>query len=151
MVGGHKISYCAQCGQCNDVCPVSHRTGSRYNPKDIVLFGAMGFRDALVNTADLFSIWGCTGCESCDEQCPAQIPITDIILEVKNEMCKEGKCPSFFIDSTKTIMDDGMAIPSSPAMNKRRTQLGLADSPESPKEDMKKLSAILGLDKASNK
>lgn len=38
LVDGDKISYCFQCGKCNDVCPISARWGSRYNPRDIVLF-----------------------------------------------------------------------------------------------------------------
>lgn len=147
LVGGEKIAYCAQCGICNDACPISHRTGSRYNPKDIVLFSAMGFRDALVNHPDIFKIWGCTGCESCDEACPHQIPITDLILEVKNEMCKEGKCPPFFKDSTKTVMEHGMSIPIQAAINRRRDQMGLKPAPEGPKEDMKVLFESLGLDK----
>ena len=126
IMGSDKISFCIQCGKCNEVCPVSQRWGSRYNPRDLVLFSALGYKEALVAAVvrDPFVLWGCTSCETCDEMCPAEIPITDIISKLKNVSVSLGVSPDFYPDSTRTVMENGMAIPVQAAINQKKRKLG---------------------------
>ncbi len=147
MMGQEKLSYCFQCGKCNDVCPVSQRWGSRYNPRDLVLFSALGYKDALVSAVvkDPFALWGCTTCETCDEKCPAEIPITDIICSLKNLAVSLGACPDFYIDSSKTIKESGMSIPLQGAIERRREQLGVGKAPNVPADEIGKLIEKTGL------
>ncbi|MHA1519061.1 MAG: 4Fe-4S dicluster domain-containing protein [Promethearchaeota archaeon] len=153
MMGGDKLSYCFQCGKCNDVCPVSQRWGSRYNPRDIVLFSALGFKEALVTAVvrDPFILWGCTTCETCDESCPAEIPITDIISLLKNVSVSLGVSPEFYPSSTRAVLDCGMAIPVQPAVEKRRVGLGIGPAPHVPAEEIRKLMLATGVDKLVQK
>ena len=98
MMGGDKLSYCFQCGKCNSVCPINQRWGSRYNPRDLVLFSALGYKEALFSAIarDPFVLWGCTACETCDEMCPAEIPITEIICFLKNAASAAGAVPGLW-------------------------------------------------------
>lgn len=139
MLGGEKLAYCFQCGKCNDVCPISQRWGSRYNPRDLVLFSALGYADGLVAAVkrDPFVLWGCTTCDTCDESCPAHIPITEIINLLKNISVSLGISPPFYPESTKVIYDNGMAIPVQDAIVKRREKLGLSAAPTIPVEEVK--------------
>jgi len=153
MMGGDKLSYCFQCGKCNDVCPVSMRWGSRYNPRDLVLFSALGFKDALVSAVvkDPFVLWGCAACETCDEKCPAEIPITDIICMLKNVATSLGVVPPYYPDSVKTTMDNGMVIPVQAAITKRREKLGLAEAPKIPVDAIKAIMAATGIESVIKK
>lgn len=153
MMGGDKLSYCFQCGKCNDVCPISQRWGSRYNPRDLVLFSALGFKEALVNAVvkDPFVLWGCTTCETCDEKCPAEIPITDIISLLKNVSVSLGVTPEFYPESTRTIFDCGMSIPVQAAVEKRREKLGIGFAPEIPADEIKKIMQTTGIEKLVKK
>jgi len=153
MIGGENISYCFQCGKCNEVCPVHHRWGSRYNPRDIVLFSALGYKDALFAAVarDPFILWGCTACETCDEYCPSEIPITDIICYLKNAAVAAGATPEFYPESARTIMENGMAIPVQPAINKRREKLGIGLPPNIPVNEVKIIMEATGINKIIEK
>ncbi|WP_457558915.1 4Fe-4S dicluster domain-containing protein [Candidatus Harpocratesius sp.] len=153
LVDGDKIGYCFQCGKCNDVCPISARWGSRYNPRDIVLFSALGYKEALVNAVvkDPFILWGCTTCETCDEKCPAEIPITDIISMLKNLAVSLGVTPDFYPSSTLQIMEHGMAIPVQAAVEKRREKLGIGVAPEIPVSEVQKIMQATGIEKLVKK
>jgi heterodisulfide reductase subunit C2 len=148
VLGGEKLKTCFQCGKCNDVCPVSQRWGSRYNPRDLVLFSSLGYQEALVQAVqrDPFLLWGCTACETCDEKCPAEIPITDIITVLKNAVVPLGLTPKFYPEAEKVIMDNGVAVPSMSAIEKRRTKMGLPTTPPDPsKEEVQTIMKKLGI------
>jgi heterodisulfide reductase subunit C2 len=149
MMGGHKLSYCFQCGKCNDVCPVSQRWGSRYNPRDIVLFSGLGYKEALFAAVgrDPFILWGCAACETCDEMCPAEIPITDIICAIKNAACAAGACPDYYPNSSEIIRDNGMAIPVQAAITKRREKLGVGVAPKIPVDEIQTIMGATGIEK----
>jgi heterodisulfide reductase subunit C len=147
MMGGDVLSTCFQCGKCNDVCPVSQRWGSRYNPRDLVLFSALGYKEALVAAVvkDPFVLWGCANCETCDENCPGDIPITDILLVLKNAATGLGVAPDFYFDSSQVIMDSGLSIPPQDAINKRREMLGIGLPPEAPVSDIQTIMKETGM------
>jgi heterodisulfide reductase subunit C len=145
MVGGQDISYCYQCGFCNTVCPVHQRVGSRYNPRDLVLFSLLGYKNTIINHPDPITLWGCTACETCDEACPSEIPIVDLINLLKNISSAAGKAPGYYGTQTETIMENGKAIPVQAAIEKRREQLGLGPAPTIPAEEIKTLMAECGV------
>jgi heterodisulfide reductase subunit C len=151
MIGGKDISYCYQCGYCNTNCPVHQRVGSRYNPRDLVLFSLMGYKDAILNHPDPLALWGCTNCETCDEICPSEIPITDIINYLKNLSVEKGKAPDYYPNLMKTITENGKAIPVQSAIEKRREKLGLAPASKVSVDEVKVIMEATNVPKLAAK
>ncbi len=141
ILDGSKLATCFQCGKCNDVCPISQRWGSRYNPRDLVLFSSLGYEEALITAIkrDPFILWGCTACDTCDEMCPAEIPISEIINLLKNAVVPLGLTPDFYPQSSKVIMENGVSIPMMSAIEKRREGLGLKETPRIPIDEVETL------------
>ena len=138
MIAGHDISYCYQCGYCNERCPVHARVGSAYNPRDLVLLSALGAKDALL-AADPFAVWGCTACETCDEVCPKHVPITEIISLLKNLSIQAGKAPAYYANMGTSLLANAMVIPSQKAIEQRREKMGIGPSPPVGAEEVKKI------------
>jgi heterodisulfide reductase subunit C len=70
-------------------------------------------------------IWGCTVCDTCDEVCPQNIELTEIFTFLKNQSIAQGKGPEFIYSQAKAVYDSAKAIPSQPAIERRRQQMGL--------------------------
>ena len=115
---------CLQCGMCTSECPVSKVTMGNYNPRRNILAALFGYRELLLNGDDLV-IWGCTVCNSCDEVCPQDIKLTDLFASLKNQSIALGKGPDYVVEQAKRIFDNAKAIPSQPAIEHRRQELGL--------------------------
>jgi heterodisulfide reductase subunit C len=128
-VGSDLIKYCYQCSRCTDNCPISavtidfYSTGG-YNPRANILKALLGYKD-LIFEADPLAIWGCTVCDTCDEVCPQHIELTEIFTFLKNKSVEQGKAPEFIYGQAKAIFESAKAIPSQPAIERRREQLGL--------------------------
>jgi heterodisulfide reductase subunit C len=105
----------------------------------------MGYKDAILNHPDQMALWGCTACDTCDEVCPGEIPITEIIDLLKNYAVAAGKAPAYYPNTAKTIMDNGMAVPVQAAIEKRREKLGIPAAPKIPVDDVKVIMEICGI------
>jgi heterodisulfide reductase subunit C len=116
---------CLQCGTCSSECPVSKVTMGNYNPRRNILAVLFGYKSLLLNGDDLV-IWGCTDCHTCDEVCPQDIKITDLFASLKNQSIALGKGPDYVVEQAKRIFDNAKAIPSQPAIERRRQELGLS-------------------------
>ena len=57
--------------------------------------------------------------------CPQNIELTEIFTFLKNESVKKGNAPEYLIGQAKAIFESAKAIPSQPAIERRREQLGL--------------------------
>ena len=135
---------CLQCGTCTSECPVSIVTKGNYNPRRNILATLLGYKDLLLNGDDL-GIWGCTDCHTCEEVCPQGIELTDLFASLKNQSIKLGKGPDYIIEQAKIIFDNAKAIPSQPAIERRRQELGLPAVPEPNISEVQTLLTNLGI------
>ena len=86
---GEKINECLQCGTCTASCPTS--TAMDCSPREIIGALRAGMLDRVLNSN---TVWLCTSCYLCDVRCPAGIPITDIMCELKRFGVKHGVYPT---------------------------------------------------------
>ncbi|MBA3288486.1 MAG: 4Fe-4S dicluster domain-containing protein [Acidimicrobiia bacterium] len=106
---------CTMCGRCTSVCP-AHATGKPLDPREIVLktgevMAASGTpvvsppigtdAEITIGANSLFEritaeeLWACTSCKACDEVCPVNIEILDMILDMRRYLAlMESNFPS---------------------------------------------------------
>ena len=61
------------------------------------------------------------------EQCPQKIELTEIFTILKNQSYKSGTSPESINMQAQMVFDNGMAIPLTPPIERRRSQLGLPE------------------------
>ena len=93
-----QILKCSKCGFCQAVCPVFGSTlrpslnarGKMLILKE-VMDGKIELDDALIDT-----LFQCTTCASCFENCPSDVNVPEIIKQVRKDMVDIGSChPAF--------------------------------------------------------
>lgn len=82
---GKKINDCLQCGTCSASCPTS--SAMEYSPREIIAALRAGMLDRVLLSN---TVWLCTSCYSCTVRCPAGIPFTDVMYELKRLGVKRG-------------------------------------------------------------
>jgi heterodisulfide reductase subunit C len=156
-IGSDKIKYCYQCNRCTDNCPVAevanpfHREVTNwFDPRLIVLGTLLGYKDivmALAGSKSALIPWGCTVCDTCDTVCPQAIEVTEIITLAKNVTTGAGLAPDNVVAQAKAVFESAKAIPSQPAIERRRQQLGLPAVAEPDVNELQTLLKNIGADK----
>ncbi len=85
---GESIDKCIQCGTCSGSCPTS--SAMEYGPREIIAALRADMLDRVLKSN---TVWLCASCYSCSVRCPAKIPFTDIIYELKRLGIKHGIYP----------------------------------------------------------
>jgi len=87
------LDSCMECGRCEDACPAT-ATGKPLSPKAVVidLRGLMsrGGGDAHETIRDE-TLWACTMCQACVQECPVLIGHVDLISDMRRDLIGEGK------------------------------------------------------------
>ena len=82
--GLEKLRACINCGTCTGSCPSGRRTA--YRTRSVLRRALTGDESVL---ADI-GIWFCSTCYTCYERCPRDIPVTDMIIKLRNIAVEEG-------------------------------------------------------------
>jgi len=82
---GEKIKECIQCGTCSASCPSS--AAMEYGPREIIAALRAGMLDRVLNAN---TVWLCVSCYSCTVRCPAGIPFTDVMYQLKHLEVEKG-------------------------------------------------------------
>jgi len=82
---GERIKECIQCGTCSASCPSS--AAMEYGPREIIASLRAGMLDRVLNSR---TVWLCVSCYSCTVRCPAEIPFTDVMYELKRLEVDKG-------------------------------------------------------------
>lgn len=85
-------SYCFSCENCTTVCPVVENYEKPQEelgllPHQIMRSVGLGLRDMAFGSKML---WDCLTCYQCQENCPQNVKVTDILYELKNMVIKEN-------------------------------------------------------------
>lgn len=93
---GEKIRQCLQCGTCTASCPSSEAMD--YSPREIIAMLRAGKLEEVMKSN---TVWLCASCYMCAVRCPASIPFTDIMYELKRLGIARGIRPK---DAANTAM-----------------------------------------------
>jgi len=87
------LDACMECGRCEDACPAT-ASNKPLSPKAVVidLRGLMSRGGGDVHTAIRDeTLWACTMCQACVEECPVLIGHVDLISDMRRDLIGEGK------------------------------------------------------------
>ncbi len=84
-----KLQECMQCGTCSASCPVA--PFADYTPRQIVNLVNLGLLDVAVESKMVFL---CITCYSCTARCPRNIPVTDVMIGLRNMAFDRNVMPS---------------------------------------------------------
>ncbi len=99
------IRSCFQCGTCTGGCPSGRRTALR--TRAVIRKALLGI-DQVLSDPD---IWLCSTCYTCFERCPRQVPVTDIIIKLRNLATQKGKILEPHKALTHVLIDTGHGVP----------------------------------------
>jgi heterodisulfide reductase subunit C len=86
----------------------------------------------IISPDNRLAIYGCTMCDTCDEVCPNDIPLTHIFSVLKNMAARQGITPDSFKGQAKAMMENGTSVPIGPAIVRRRAGMGLPEKYDLP-------------------
>jgi Fe-S oxidoreductase/nitrate reductase gamma subunit len=87
------LDACMECGRCEDACPAT-ASGKPLSPKAVVvdLRGLMSLGEGNVHqTIRDETLWSCTMCQACVQECPVLIGHVDLISDMRRDLIGEGK------------------------------------------------------------
>jgi len=126
--GGEPITKCFACGTCSVSCPV-REFDEKFNPRKIIHMVLLGMRDRVLNSE---FVWLCSGCGACQERCPQDITITELMMALKNIAVKHGIVHKAFELQAGEIYKFGRLFEVGD-LNKRREKINLPSILEDPK------------------
>ncbi|MCF2140333.1 MAG: CoB--CoM heterodisulfide reductase subunit C [Candidatus Lokiarchaeota archaeon] len=99
------VRACFQCGTCSGGCPSGRRTAIR--TRQIIRRVILGLEEVLSSD----DIWLCSTCYTCFERCPRSIPVTDIIIKLRNLATQRGYMKPPHKAVTHILADTGHGVP----------------------------------------
>ncbi|MBI5374707.1 MAG: 4Fe-4S dicluster domain-containing protein [Candidatus Schekmanbacteria bacterium] len=123
--GGDKIKYCYSCGTCTASCPV-RKIDERFNPRQIIRMALLGMKEKVYKSE---FIWLCTACYSCQEKCPQDVKITDLMTVFKNLATEAGYVHPSYLQIGDFIKSSGRVYVLEDFDNKKREKAGLPALP----------------------
>jgi heterodisulfide reductase subunit C len=143
QLGGETITACYQCGTCASSCPVAKIT-ERFNPREVIKQSLLGERQEILSGD---AIWLCCSCYNCQERCPQEVEIADVIYALRNMSIKHGHIPNIYSEFASGLMSEGHIVPVSKFVEKKRTDYGLPPLKPAGLDAVKNILSCTGFDK----
>jgi heterodisulfide reductase subunit C len=130
------LNVCYQCGTCVSSC-----AGGLVNPEKNI----RRLIQNLIDSPDIFELknsdllWLCTTCYQCEDRCPEGVPLTTLLIRLKNMAVDRGLIPASVQKEIETLGAHSFAFPPAKSIMARRKQLGLPGLPQPAKAEMETL------------
>ena len=102
-----QIQKCSRCGFCRAVCPVFGATQRpALNARGKMLLLKEILEGKLELSGDMVdSLFQCTTCAACAQQCPSGVEVPEIIKAVRKDMVNLGTCHPAFTGMNQVLME----------------------------------------------
>jgi len=134
-VEGKDLFECYQCGKCSSFCPIFNKNPQIFNPRKIIEMALIGVPSLL----DDISLWRCTTCYECVENCPQGVNFVDIVIGLRNMAFTREKAPKAISDEIDMVFKEGFIYPETGRVKKLREELGLPIHTGNTIEEVRKL------------
>jgi len=130
------LNVCYQCGTCVSSC-----AGGLVNPEKNI----RRLIQNLIDSADISELkdrdllWLCTSCYQCEDRCPEGIPLTTLLIRLKNMDADRGLIPASVQKEIETLGTHSFTFPPAKSIIARRKRLGLPDLPQPAEAEMEAL------------
>ncbi|MBN1800004.1 MAG: CoB--CoM heterodisulfide reductase subunit C [Candidatus Lokiarchaeota archaeon] len=111
--GLEEIRSCINCGTCSGSCPSGRRTA--YRTRSVIRRALMGDESVLSDV----SLWFCSTCYTCYERCPRNIPVTDMIIKLRNIAVEEAHIMDSHAGLSEMFYACGHGVPAHGDNNKQ--------------------------------
>lgn len=118
---GERLNQCYQCTKCTAGCPIAE-IDENYNPRRLMRMAILGMREEVLKSPEL---WMCLQCYTCQERCPQDVKISEVITVLKNIAFEAGHAPTGIVMGAKLIADKGRLYEIDEFHNDYRYDLGL--------------------------
>ncbi len=98
------VDLCITCGSCSSACPLSGVDG--FDPRKIIRMTAFGMEDELLS---LDWPWKCTLCGRCEEYCPVNLRIVDVMRSLRAQR-ERNRVPGTIQKGVTTCLEKGNNI-----------------------------------------
>ncbi|MDO5851557.1 MAG: CoB--CoM heterodisulfide reductase subunit C [Methanobacteriaceae archaeon] len=122
--GVESLAVCFQCGTCTGACPSGRRTP--YRIRQLVRKAAFGLKDEVINDD---AIWMCVTCYECQERCPRDVKIVEIVKAVRNVAAHAGNMALAHRKTGSFVIKTGHGVPINQATKDLRKEIGLDEIP----------------------
>ena len=119
--GGEHIMDCYACGTCSASCPI-RAIDETFNPRRIIRLALLGLKDEVLRSE---FIWLCTGCYICQERCPQDVRITELMMAFRNVATAEGYPHPTVTAIAEALEKQGIILEIGEFENEKRQKIGL--------------------------
>jgi heterodisulfide reductase subunit C len=130
------LNVCYQCGTCVSSCAAGLVKPEK-NIRKLI--------QNLINAADESELgkndllWLCTSCYQCEDRCPEGIPLTTLLIRLRNMAVERGLIPASVQKEIETLAASSFTYPPAKSMIQRRKRLGLPALPRPADAEMQTL------------
>jgi heterodisulfide reductase subunit C len=112
---------CYACGTCSASCPI-RAIDEEFNPRRIIRLALLGLKDEVLQSD---FIWLCTGCYICQERCPQDVRITELMMAFRNVATEEGYPHPTVKAIADMVAEHGIIMEIGEFENDKREKMGL--------------------------
>ncbi len=113
---------CYQCARCTGSCPAAMVLDHSYGPRETLLRCLNLGQEAVINDE---RIWYCTTCQVCEDRCPQEIHISDLLTAICNLAAQRGNLPEKIKFGVDLVAKTGRTLVISDKVHRDRQKLGL--------------------------
>jgi heterodisulfide reductase subunit C len=134
------LNVCYQCGICVSSCAAG-LVNPRKNIRKLI--------QSLMDTADESGLdendllWLCTNCYQCQDRCPEGVPLTTLLIRLKNMAADRDLAPAAIQKEIETLAAHSFTYPPAKSIIARRQRLGLPDLPRPAQAEMQTLFRLV--------
>ncbi len=135
------LNVCYQCGTCVSSCAaglVNPQKNIRKLVQELIRIADES------ELGDIDLLWLCTTCYQCEDRCPEGVPLTSLLIQLKNMAARRGSVPASVQKEIETLVVHSFTYPPVKSIASRRKRLGLPDLPCPEEGEMKALMDMAG-------